>query len=231
VLIAGWEGFAHNLHAERLGVLATRHRAKVLFQACDVVSETSVKNAFDAAMSLMDHPLRGLVCCAGISGDGPSIDWQVEDWKRIHDVNVLGTFICAREVARQMKNRDVSSGSIVLIASMSGHGANKGVDGTAYNASKAAVQQTARSLASEWGSNRDMPPIRVNSVSPGYITTKLTMDTLERPGIRKQWEGDNMLMRISDVDEYRGPVVFLLSDASSFMTAADLRVDGGHTAW
>jgi NAD(P)-dependent dehydrogenase (short-subunit alcohol dehydrogenase family) len=196
-----------------------------------VTDETSVKHAFDTALSLMHHPLRGLVCCAGISGDGPSIDWPVEDWKRIHDVNVLGTFICAREAARQIKNHDVASASVVLIASMSGHGANKGVDGTAYNASKAAVQQTARSLASEWGSNRDMPLIRVNSVSPGYILTRLTVDTLDRPGIRKQWEGDNMLMRISNVDEYRGPVVFLLSDASSFITAADLKVDGGHTAW
>lgn len=118
-----------------------------------------------------------------------------------------------------------------MIASMSGHGANKGVDTTAYNASKAAVQQIARSLASEWGSNVSMPSIRVNSISPGYIQTRLTEETLERPGIKDLWESDNMLKRISTVDEYRGPVVFLLSDASSFITGTDLRVDGGHTAW
>lgn len=203
----------------------------ISFQACDVTDEDSIKMAFEAAMSSMVHPLRGLVCCAGISGVGPSIEWSVEEWQRIHAINSLGTFICAREAARQMKAQNVTAGSIVLIASMSGHGANKGCDSTAYNASKAAVQQTARSLANEWGSNKDMPLIRVNSVSPGYILSRLTVDILKEPAMRKQWEEDNMLMRISHADEYRGPVVFLLSDASSFVTGADLRVDGGHTAW
>lgn len=198
---------------------------------CDVTNEPNVQSAFTQAIASTRYPLRGLVCCAGISGDGPSLDWPVEDWKRIHDVNVLGTFICAREAARRMKEQNVSSASIVMIASMSGHTANKGVDGTAYNASKAAVQQTARSFASEWGSNAAMPLIRVNSISPGYILTRLTTDTLERPGTRAQWESDNMLKRISTVGEYRGPAIFLLSDAASFMTGADLRVDGGHTAW
>ena len=59
----------------------------------------------------------------------------------------------------------------------------------------------------------------------------MTEESLQDPRIEKLWEEENMLMRLSWADEYRGPIVFLLSDASSFVTGTDLRVDGGHTAW
>lgn len=100
-----------------------------------------------------------------------------------------------------------------------------------YNASKSAILQLTRSLAAEWGSRPGMPLMRVNSISPGYIQTRMTEQTLLRPGMKELWEGENMLNRLSYADEYRGPISFLLSDASSFVTGADLRVDGGHTAW
>lgn len=105
------------------------------------------------------------------------------------------------------------------------------MDTAAYNTSKSGVLQLARSLAAEWGSRKGMPLIRVNTLSPGYIRTPATAEALKKPGMENQWVGDNMLYRLSLVDEFRGPVLFLLSDASSFMTAADLRVDGGHCAW
>ncbi|RYD29700.1 MAG: SDR family oxidoreductase, partial [Verrucomicrobiaceae bacterium] len=82
---------------------------------------------------------------------------------------------------------------------------------------KAAVHQLARSLAAEWGSRPNQPLIRVNSISPGYIRTRMTEDTLAEPGMEKLWEEGNMLSRLSYADEYRGPIVFLLSDASSFV--------------
>lgn len=91
--------------------------------------------------------------------------------------------------------------------------------------------QLARSLAAEWGSQTSYPTIRVNTISPGYIRTRQTAETLADPEMDKLWTGDNMLMRLSYADEYRGAAMFLLSDASSFVTGADLRVDGGHTAW
>jgi len=88
-----------------------------------------------------------------------------------------------------------------------------------------------RNLACEWASNKAMPLIRVNSLSPGYIETPLTAGVMTMPEVKKLWEEDNMLLRVSKTDEYRGAIVYMLSDASSFMTAADMRVDGGHTAW
>ena len=107
----------------------------------------------------------------------------------------------------------------------------QGVDTAGYNSSKAAVHQLARSLAAEWGSRVGMPLIRVNSLSPGYIRTEATAESLRKPGIEEQWTGDSMLYRLSTADEFRAPVLFLLADGSSYMTGADLRVDGGHCAW
>lgn len=99
----------------------------------------------------------------------------------------------------------------------------------AYNASKAAVIQLARNLASEWGEEYG---IRVNTISPGYIVTAMVEELFQRfPERRTEWPKQNMLGRLSAPEEYRGAAVFLLSDASSFMTGADLRMDGGHSAW
>jgi NAD(P)-dependent dehydrogenase (short-subunit alcohol dehydrogenase family) len=107
----------------------------------------------------------------------------------------------------------------------------QGVDTAGYNASRAAVHQLARSLAAEWGYRVGIPLIRVNTLSPGYIRMAATAEALQKPGMETQWTGDNMLYRLSTVDEFRAPVLFLLGDGSSFMTAADLRVDGGHCVW
>ena len=76
-----------------------------------------------------------------------------------------------------------------------------------------------------------MPLIRVNTLSPGYIRTAAPAEALQKPGMEAQWTSDNMLNRLSTVDEFRAPVLYLLGDGSSFMTGADLRVDGGHCAW
>ncbi|KFZ13799.1 hypothetical protein V501_03524, partial [Pseudogymnoascus sp. VKM F-4519 (FW-2642)] len=82
----------------------------------------------------------------------------------------------------------------------------------AYNASKAAVLQLARNLASEWGTHH----IRVNSLSPGYIVTQMVTELFERfPERETDWPAQNMLGRLSSPEEYRGAAVFLLSDASS----------------
>lgn len=85
----------------------------------------------------------------------------------------------------------------------------------AYNASKAGVLQLARNLAAEWGAYG----IRVNTISPGYIVTAMTAGLFEAvPERRTEWPSANMLGRLSYPEEYRGAAVFLISDASSFMT-------------
>lgn len=174
--------------------------------------------------------MKGLVACAGLSRNGPSTEFPASAFRRVLDINVTGTFLIAQATARELIKAN-TTGSMVFVASMSGYVSNKGVDTAGYNASKAAVHQLTRSLAAEWGSRVGMPLIRVNSLSPGYIRTAATAEALQKPGMESQWVGDNMLFRLSTVDEFRAPVLFMLGDGSSFMTGADLRVDGGHCSW
>ncbi|KAL8304823.1 hypothetical protein RB601_009936 [Gaeumannomyces tritici] len=171
--------------------------------------------------------LDGLIAAAGIQQETSALEYAAEDVEKMMSVNVTGVFMTAQAVARQMV-RLKQGGSIVLIGSMSGTVANRGLICPAYNASKAAVLQLGRNLASEWGS----AGIRVNTISPGYIVTAMTEALFDKyPERRQDWANGNMLGRLSKPEEYRGAAVFLISSASSFMTGADLRIDGGHCAW
>ncbi|KAF4499069.1 D-arabinitol 2-dehydrogenase [Fusarium agapanthi] len=171
--------------------------------------------------------LDGLIAAAGINHETPTVDYSMEETEQMMSINFTGAFMTAQAAARQMI-RLKQPGSIVMIASMSAAIANKGMLAPVYNPSKAAVVQLARNLALEWGKHG----IRVNNLSPGYILTQM-LQTLfnDYPDRRERWPKENMLGRLSTPDEYRGAAVFLLSDASSFMTGADLRMDGGHAAW
>jgi len=169
----------------------------------------------------------GLIAAAGIQKETPALEYTQEDANHMFSINITGVFMTAQAVARQMI-RFGKGGSIVLIGSMSAHVANRGLICPAYNASKAGVVQLARNLAAEWG----VHGIRVNTISPGYIVTQMVEALfVEYPERKEEWPKQNMLNRLSKPEEYRGAAVFLLSDASSFMTGSDLRIDGGHCAW
>ncbi|KAI9830852.1 MAG: hypothetical protein M1838_005776 [Thelocarpon superellum] len=171
--------------------------------------------------------LDGLIAAAGIQQETPALEYKAEDANRLFEVNITGVFMTAQAAAKQMI-RFGNGGSIALIASMSGTVANRGLICPAYNASKGAVLQLGRNLAAEWGEHG----IRVNTISPGYILTKMVEDLFDEfPERKTEWPKQNMLGRFSAPQEYRGAAVFLLSDASSFMTGSDLRMDGGHVAW
>lgn len=191
------------------------------------VRDVDVLNAIVQEIADKHQRLDGLVAAAGIQQETPALDYTAEDCDKMLGVNVTGAFMTAQAAARQMI-RFGNGGSIVLIASMSGTIANRGLICPAYNASKAAVLQLGRNLASEWGQHR----IRVNTISPGYIVTAMVEDLfVSFPERKTEWPKQNMLGRLSYPHEYRGAAAFLISDASSFMTGSDLRMDGGHSAW
>ncbi|KAF6825804.1 short chain dehydrogenase reductase family [Colletotrichum musicola] len=210
--------------------VAKKYGQEICYHRLDVTDSQAISKTFETFVPSLRYPIRGMVACAGVSDNDPAHEFSVDRFRRVVDINLNGTFAIARAVALEMQRANVD-GSMVFTASMSGSVSNKGVDTAAYNASKSGVLQLGRSLAAEWGSRKGMPLIRVNTLSPGYIRTPATEEALRKPGMEEQWKGDNMLYRLSRVDEYRGPILFLLSDASSFMTGADLRVDGGHCAW
>lgn len=123
---------------------------------------------------------------------------------------------------------------MLLVASMSGMIANKGMTSPVYNSSKAAVIQLTRSLAMEWGkvNEKGEGGIRVNCLCPGHIITPMVQQVFdEEPESKEVWQAENMMGRLAHPEEFRGAALFLLSDASSFMTGASLVIDGGHTAW
>ncbi|GLB18512.1 hypothetical protein ABZX51_010532 [Aspergillus tubingensis] len=191
------------------------------------VRDTELLNTVIETIANNEGRMDGLVAAAGIQQETPALEYTAKDSNTMFEVNVTGVFMTAQAVAKQMI-RFGNGGSIALIASMSGTIANRGLICPAYNASKAAVLQLGRNLASEWGQYN----IRVNTISPGYIVTAMVEKLFEQfPQRRDEWPKQNMLGRLSAPNEYRGAAVFLLSDASSFMTGSDLRMDGGHAAW
>ena len=116
--------------------------------------------------------------------------------------------------------------SIVLVASMSGSIVNYPQEQSCYNASKAGVIQLGRSLAAEWAKYN----IRVNCISPGYMDTALNkVPALDAQ--KKIWKGLTPQARLGNVDELNGLCVFLASDASRFMTGANVLVDGGYSCY
>lgn len=224
---------------ESIESTALENGSNALYEQVDVQDEETIVKVIDKLRGCLRYPIRGLVCCAAISGESDACVYPAAIFRRILDINITGTFLTARAVANEMHRANVT-GSIVLIASMSGHVSNKGINTSAYNASKSAVHQLARSLAAEWGHAQNTfpgstatdtnpnpsmeprqvyPTIRVNTLSPGHINTPLSEAARVR-GLTDEWAKQNMLGRISQPEEYRAPVLFLLADGSSYMTGA-----------
>lgn len=173
----------------------------------------------------------GLIAAAGVQKVTPALDYEPEKITEMMNINYGGVYLSAVSCARQMIKYK-TPGSLVLIGSMSGLNANKGFTSSVYNSSKAAVIQLGRSLAMEWGRIVDGKAIRVNVLCPGNIMTPMVEKNFaDDPGLRKIWEDANMMGRISEPHEYRGAALFMLSEASSFMTGSHLVIDGGYTAW
>ncbi|KAJ6007827.1 hypothetical protein N7540_011803 [Penicillium herquei] len=209
--------------------LAKSKGLQATYTRCDITDEEATKILLEKIAEeskQRDMPLRGLITCAGIQQMVPALDYPVDGYRKMLDVNVLGTFIPAKHFSRILVDQK-TPGSIVMIASMSGQIANRGLTCTAYNSSKAAVHQMCRSVAQEWGQYN----IRVNTLSAGYIRTAMTDALLkEKPEVEETWMRGALLGRLGAPEDFKGPTIYMLTDASAWMTGADLRVDGGHCA-
>jgi NAD(P)-dependent dehydrogenase (short-subunit alcohol dehydrogenase family) len=187
----------------------------------DVTKKDQVEKAFAEAA----HTLGGLdivINNAGVAIHKPAEELPEEDWDRVMDINLKGVFLCSQAAARIMIPK--KSGSIINIASMSGIAVNVPQKQAVYNASKAGVAMLTKSLAVEWAPYG----IRVNSISPGYIKTEMTMTTMTH--LFPAWHALTPMARLGEPEELRGGALYLASPASSFMTGHDLVIDGGYTA-
>ncbi|RMD39648.1 hypothetical protein DV735_g5484, partial [Chaetothyriales sp. CBS 134920] len=194
------------------------------------VRDVPALNATVSSIAKQHGRLDGLIAAAGIQQETAALDYTREDANKMFETNITGVLMTAQAAARAMLTVNPPSArpSMAFIASMSGTVANRGLICPAYNASKAAVVQLARNLASEWGQHG----IRVNTISPGYIVTAMVEDLFKtHPERRTEWASQNMLGRLSRPEDFRSAAVFLMGPGSSWMTGADLRIDGGHCAW
>lgn len=197
-------------------------KTKVQFWSCDVRSLEQVGQV----VTDIRHTFGSIdifVANAGIAWTaGPLID-QPDDreWKNVFDIDVDGVYQCAKHVGRVF--RDQGSGSMVMTASMSAHIVNVPQLQAGYNAAKAAVLQLGKSLAIEWA-----PFARVNTVSPGYIATELS--DFVSDNYKNIWYSLIPKGRQGLARELVGAYLYLASDASTYTTGTDLRVDGGYTS-
>ena len=155
-----------------------------------------------------------------------SLDVTAESWRRVIDINLTGTFLCCQALGRACRD-DGHRGAIVNVSSMSGRVVNVPQHQVSYNASKAAVDQLTKSLAVEWAELG----VRVNAVAPGYFLSDMTRQFTEaNPELAARWRGMIPAGRMGEPRDLDGIVVFLCSDASSYVIGQSIVIDGAYTA-
>jgi len=163
---------------------------------------------------------------AGIGVGAPAEEMSDELWQKVMDVDLNGVFYCARAESREMIKK--KKGNIINIASLVGSVINGGVVGlSAYSSAKAGVKMLTRALATDWAKYN----IRVNSISPGVMNTAINAEVLTNKELYEKVRSYTPLRRMGEPYELGGVAVFLASSASSFVTGADIFVDGGVSIW
>lgn len=218
IVVVGRDGTAAAEVAREIDGLG--RRAHVVL--ADITRREEVERLRDTALDAFER-VDVLVNNAGDCIHRPALEVTDAEWRRVMDVNLDAVWTCSQVFGAHMIER--GRGSIVNIGSMSGQIVNRPQWQPAYNASKAAVHHLTRSLAAEWAPFG----IRVNALAPGYVKTD--MSPVDEPQYRQHWIEDAPQRRYATPDELGPAIVYLASDASSFVTGSVLVIDGGYTVF
>jgi NAD(P)-dependent dehydrogenase (short-subunit alcohol dehydrogenase family) len=185
----------------------------------DVTDSGSVRGAFEQGQSAYGV-IDVIVCNAGVAVNKKSLDLDDDEWSRVVDINLKGSWLVCSEAGRRLVSAR-KPGTIINITSVLGHRVAGAV--LPYTASKAAIEQMTRALALEWARHG----IRVNALAPGYIETDLNREFFQTRA------GEALVQRIPQrrlgrPEDLDGALLLLASDASSYMTGSSIVVDGGH---
>jgi NAD(P)-dependent dehydrogenase (short-subunit alcohol dehydrogenase family) len=161
---------------------------------------------------------------AGVCIHKDTLDASIAEWREVIDINLTGEYVVARAAGRIMIEKKIK-GSIINMASMSGTIVNIPQWQASYNASKAGVIHMTRSLAVEWAQHG----IRVNSISPGYISTPMSADTPKE--LKDAWMPLMPMHRMGTPEELIPAILYLASGASGYTSGSDVIVDGAYTSF
>jgi NAD(P)-dependent dehydrogenase (short-subunit alcohol dehydrogenase family) len=191
----------------------------------DVSEEAEVR---ELAESVTDEfgQIDVLVNNAGVTNNTAAENLTLDEWNRVLDINLTGTFLCSRYIGEQMIE-DGGGGTIVNISSIAAYIASNPQPQIAYHTSKGGVKQFTKQLASEWAEY----DIRVNAIAPGYIRTEMVDEVLRTDDeLASTWRSEMLQDEIMGPDCLKGAAVLLASDAGRYMTGETIVVDGGYLA-
>lgn len=220
LLARGWRVAILDLEGKALAEarMAFADEPRVRIDAANVTDEPAVE-ALLATIDAEHGPISGVVNSAGIAADIHALETPVDLFRKILDVNVIGSFIVARGAARLMATR--KRGAIVNIASISGLRGSKGR--VAYGTSKGAVITMTQVLANDLAKHG----IRVNAIAPGPVETPM-VKALHSDADRKLWMTFVPMRRYAEPDEIASVIAFLLDETQSgYVTGEVIAVDGG----
>ena len=201
---------------QRLGI-------KAMALGCDVKSQASIKEVVDSTLSEFGQ-IDILINNAGISWGAPTEEMRLEDWNKVIETNLTGTFLCAQSVGKIMIKQ--GRGKIINIASVAGlGGAPPELPAIGYHASKGGVVSFTKDLACKWATHN----IQVNAIAPGWFPTHMSNRVLEHH--KDLFLSHIPMKRFGGEHDLKGAAVFLASDASNYVTGHVLVVDGGQSAW